>query len=78
MFAKNSYTLNIYQFQNFIDLAQQSQDPLGLAKNYVQDTEQLIELMEEIRSATPNRSGKSRLTRLINKIQQQLQDEEEN
>lgn len=71
-FQKNPHVINIYQFQNFVELARNHNDPLALAKNYVEDPEALIMLMNNLKKATSNKSGKNRLTRLINRIEQQL------
>lgn len=68
-FDQNHCNINLYQFQNFIELSQNSNDLLSLSRNYTNNPEELLNLMEKLRTATTNRSGKNRLTRTINKLQ---------
>lgn len=67
-FNKNKSTLTLYQFQNFIELAQNSNEVFTLSKNYTNNPDVLLNIMETLRNETNNRSAKNRLTRTINKL----------
>lgn len=75
IFDSSKIQLSIHQFQNFIDLVQNHPDPLTLAKEYIKDPNQLIDLMEKLHKNTSNRSGKTRLTRAINILESQTNEE---
>lgn len=78
IFTKKDRKITMYQFQNFIDLAHNSDNVYDLSKNYVEEPDTLIDIMTDLYNETNNRSAKVRLTKITNKLQQQANKKNQN
>lgn len=72
IFREKKFNVTSYQFCNFIDKIQTASNPLALAKDFTEEPLELIHIMETLHSHTQNRAAKNRLTRTINKLQEQI------
>lgn len=72
VFEEQETILNMNQFLNFIELTLNNNDVLSLSRNYVDDPNDLVELMNILHTNTTNRSAKYRLTRTINRLKYQI------
>lgn len=71
------YPLNYNEFKDFVDNANGSPDPLEISKDYTNETDKLLQMMESLYPLLQQRTMKHRMTRLIKKIKIQLEEEEE-
>lgn len=80
MLEKNPkhYILNFAQLTDFLENVHGSPDPLSTSKNYTDDTEELLSMLENIYSLLNGRSIKTRITRLGKRIKQQLENASKN
>lgn len=75
MLEKNPkhYILNFEQLTDFLENVHGSPDALSISKNYTNDTDELLNMLEGIYPLLNHRSIKNRITRLGKRIKQQLE-----
>lgn len=76
----NKYPLTVEEVKDFLENALGSSDPLNISMDYTEDPKKLIEMLQDIKSQS-NRTLKSKLARMINKMNEQidnLEDTDEN
>lgn len=77
LFKSKNSSLSYDQFINFMEQSHKNPDTLALARQYTTNINGLLSFMVDIQEFTSNRSAKIRITKITNKIQEQLDDEAE-
>lgn len=72
----SNFILNYDQLYSLIENMYNSNDPLNISREYTDDTEVLLQNLKTLYELTKNRSAPIRLTKAINKIEDQLEAEE--
>ena len=72
--AKEKYILDFLQYKSFFDNATGSKNPALIAKDYCENLESLIDMMNDMYSHLNDRSAKSRHTKITKRIIKSLQD----
>lgn len=73
---QDQYVINDEQFEEFLDNANGSQEPLNISREYTTDTNRLIQMIEKLYTKLTTKSMKQRFTRINNKIKVQIVDEQ--
>lgn len=71
----DGFILSYDQTYSLIENIYNNTDPLSIIQEYTKETSQIIEKLKELHAYTKSRSAKVRLTKIINSINLQLDEE---